>query len=368
MRNASGRPSTRLLSNRVKRDGGNRKGKKTKPKTNSFQTIAFYSMYRARRAEHPGTAAPRGRVRHGRTDATETDGWRGEPGQPVLRGRGSVGQGSRCGGGRGPESPCPRAEGPAASVPGAPSPGLGNQGPDGTWRSRRCLWQSPCACSWPGSARGLGKPIEKQKVDAKGITALAPSGVHCPRVWGEGGRGEAGGLQSHSSQTSSKAAGRSLGQVWPTQGTGEGPWWGAGGAEAALPGPRAAPGSPSPPPRPQPTRRQLQPTHGCRGVWEQPRSWERLRPTCRPSPRPRLPPVRVTPPARTSLPDTCVTPGGTRPLPGPSPTALGPSAKQQLAEPRRGPKSSEKPQCFRFLFICTRRESPLRPERWCPVE
>lgn len=41
---------------------GRDRGKKTKPKNNSFQTIAFYSMYRARRAEHPGTATPQGRV------------------------------------------------------------------------------------------------------------------------------------------------------------------------------------------------------------------------------------------------------------------------------------------------------------------
>lgn len=42
---------------------GRDRGKKTKPKNNSFQTIAFYSMYRARRAEHPGTAGCDARAR-----------------------------------------------------------------------------------------------------------------------------------------------------------------------------------------------------------------------------------------------------------------------------------------------------------------
>lgn len=42
-------------------------GEENKTQNNSFQTIAFYSMYRARRAEHPRTAAPRGQVRHGHT-------------------------------------------------------------------------------------------------------------------------------------------------------------------------------------------------------------------------------------------------------------------------------------------------------------
>jgi len=41
--------------------------------------------------------------------------------------------------------------------------------------------------------------------------------------------------------------------------------------------------------------------------------------------------------------------------------------KQQLAETRRGPKSIEKPQCFRFLSVCTGRASRLQPERRCPV-
>lgn len=54
--------------------------------------------------------------------------------------------------------------------------------------------------------------------------------------------------------------------------------------------------------------------------------------------------------------------------PAPSPVALSPIVKQQLAETRWGPKSLEKPQCFRFLFICTRQASHLHPERRCPVE
>lgn len=54
--------------------------------------------------------------------------------------------------------------------------------------------------------------------------------------------------------------------------------------------------------------------------------------------------------------------------PAPSPVALSPIVKQQLAETRWGPKSLEKPQCFRFLFIYTRQASHLHPERRCPVE
>lgn len=74
----------------------------------------------------------------------------------------------------------------------------------------------------------------------RGATALAPCstpphpqagcaalecGEHLP---GWGGRGEAGGLQSHSSETNSKAAGMSFRQVWTVQGTGEELWQQAG--------------------------------------------------------------------------------------------------------------------------------------------
>lgn len=105
------------------------------------------------------------------------------------------------------------------------------------------------------------------------------------------------------------------GRSGPCKALGRDPAGGAGGADAALPGPRAAPGSPSPPPRPQPTRRRLQPTHGCRGVWEQPRSWERLRPTCRTSPRP---------PAATGQGDTPSSHQPPRHVRGPGRTGRGP--------------------------------------------
>lgn len=45
-----------LLSNWVQREG-EETGKENKTQNNSFQTIAFYSMYRAQQAEHPLTAA-----------------------------------------------------------------------------------------------------------------------------------------------------------------------------------------------------------------------------------------------------------------------------------------------------------------------
>lgn len=121
---------------------------------------------------------------------------------------------------------------------------------------RRASQPSPqVGCTAPGfGARGA-----EERLGVCRVTAHKPAQKPRAGAWGRSGP--------------RKALGRDRGG-------------GAGGAEAALPGPRAAPGSPSPPPRPQPTRRRLQPTHGCRGVWEQPWSWERLRPTCRPSPRP----------------------------------------------------------------------------------
>lgn len=208
--------------------GWGRNGERKQNPKHSFQTIAFYSMYRAQRAEHPRTAALGAGCD---TDTHNRDRWPPCPpaGQRERRG-GEQGRPGRCGaevecrpgesrsgaGGRGPESPCPRSWGAARSGdhlppgPGAPSPGTrlerDRHGPT-------CLWQNLSVlvphCALPAAWGSCPKSKRWMK---RGTTA-PHSRMCCLRVWGAlamvVGQRKGRDLQSCSSETKAKATGRS---------------------------------------------------------------------------------------------------------------------------------------------------------------
>lgn len=156
-------------------------GKKTKPKNNSFQTIAFYSMYRASRYSGPGAGgAPRTHSGDG-TAAPARGGYGGA--EVALAGGRQAG--------RGPESPCPRAQGAAAAT--------------------SCLWAEPkCACSSRSSAHSPGEADGR----GEGARGSAP-----PGAW-LGAQGEAVGPGRTRHWGETPAAGRVVRVPLPSPGRG----------------------------------------------------------------------------------------------------------------------------------------------------
>lgn len=155
---------------------GGETGQENKTQNNSFQTIAFYSMYRAQQAEHPLTAAL-GAGCNTDTHTAETDGphvpqlGSGRGGgtagvaQP-LRGRGRVsawgeplwGWGQRTRKPLSSELGSSQEWGPSSSRTWCPQPW--HEAGAGTSMAPTCLWQNltKCACFLLHRACGLGKP------------------------------------------------------------------------------------------------------------------------------------------------------------------------------------------------------------------
>lgn len=199
-------------------------------------------------------------------------------------------------------------------------------------------------------------------------------------------------LQSCSSETKAKATGRSFRQVWTVHSLGgPGSLWGdrqppalspaapspresqPPRAEAALLRPRASPA----PLRPLATCWRLQPT-GTElwvlwGAGPDERDWES--PTASSSQAATHPPGSHQPPdtrqgsvSQSFLPFLRLWPHGRL-----GPMFQVPACPQSYCEAAAhrdtaGSHFIKKPQCFCFLFICTRQVSRLHPKCWCSVE
>jgi len=238
-------------------------------------------MYRAWRAEHPGTAAPRRQVRHGHTHTTEPDG----PRAPPAGQRGQEPERPGCCGAEVEHRPTKSRSGAGgAEDQKAPVLGCGEQLPPGPGTPSPGTAPLPPAepkraCSSLGSAPRPGEVASEAEEGCEGEPQPSPptttsrtwgSGSTC-RGLGVGGQRKVQGFAESRLRNQLESHGREL-----RAGLGRARHWGGAPspAEAQPPGGRLLRGSQEQPRLPGPTRWHRA-AGGC-GVQARPWDWERV--------------------------------------------------------------------------------------------